>query len=90
MDSLDKWINEIDCIDDRIMSLFEKRMGFVRNSAEYKKKHGFKKDNKAHDADIKKKVKNDTDPELSAYAEELVKCLLNISNRYELRIMKQK
>lgn len=83
-------MNEIDGIDDRILSLFEKRMDIVRDSAEYKKRHGFKKDSRAYYADIKNKVKSDINPELSAYAEELVKCLLNISSRYEQRIMKQK
>ncbi len=89
MDSLDKWMNEIDCIDERILGLFEKRMDIVRDSAEYKKRHGFKKDNKAHGGDIKNKVKDRAAPEISEYAEELVKCLLNISSKYEQRIMKQ-
>lgn len=90
MDSLDKWMNELGCIDDRILSLFEKRMDIVRNSAEYKKRHGFRKDNKAYGAGIKKKARDGTGPEISAYAEELIKCLLSVSNRYELRIMKQR
>lgn len=90
MDSLDKWMNELDFIDDRILGLFEKRMDIVRSSAEYKKRHGFRKDSKAHYTDIKENVKNKTDPEISAYAEELITCLYNTSNRYETRIIKQK
>ena len=90
MDSLDKWMNEIDYIDDKILDLFEKRMEIVRKSAEYKKRHGFKKDNKAHENDIRKKVKEDTDSEIAGYAEDLVVCMLNASSRYEQRIIKQK
>lgn len=89
MDSLDKWMNEIDYIDDRILDLFAKRMDIVKRSAEYKKRHGFKKDNKVHDNAVKKKVKNETDPEIANYAEELIINLFNASNKYEQCIMKQ-
>jgi chorismate mutase len=89
MDSLEKWSRDIDVIDNKILTLFEQRMGLVRKSAEYKKKHGLKPDKKSEGGVTEKVTKGSCDADSLVYAEGLFTYLHNASVKYECGIMKR-
>lgn len=89
MDTLNRWQKKIDKIDVNILMLFEQRMGILRRSAQYKKRHGIKLDKKSDGGVIEKVTKNACDTEVIAYTEGLFDYLHNVSLKYQCGVMKK-
>jgi chorismate mutase len=88
MDPLTRWSRETDKIDYKILKLFERRMVFVRRSAEYKKKHGLKLDKKSEDGVIEKVTKGSCDANVLLYTEGLFNYMHKASLNYQCNIIK--
>ncbi len=75
-------------LDREIALLFEKRMAAVKDVAEYKKARGLAIfDAEREDALLKKNVENITDEEIKEYYVSFLKGTMEISKRYQHRIL---
>ena len=75
--------NEIDKIDDDILTLFLKRMETAKKVAEYKKENGLSTMQKGREREILKKVSEKSGDEMAEYSRILFATLMDLSKSYQ-------
>jgi len=81
--SLNIYREQIDIIDEQLLSLFKERMGVSKDVALYKKEHNLSVLNAERECDILSTVKEKTDDELRPYILRLYKTILEVSREYQ-------
>lgn len=91
MDKLKPYKSKIDSIDAKMIALFEHRMSFVKEEAQYKAKHDIKPDKKIQSSHIVEVVtSNACDTQVIEYTEGLLLYLYDAAKKYQHRIVKRK
>lgn len=88
---LDKIRENIDKIDKEICQLFEKRMECVEGVIEYKIKHNMEiLDSGREKQIIEKNMNNLKNGELADYYREILELMMNVSKKYQKKILDKK
>lgn len=88
MNLLEKSRENINEIDKQMAALFEKRMKEAANVLAYKKENGLPVfDKKREEEVIKNNIKLLEDVNLAPYYEEYLRCLMDISKKYQNSIL---
>ena len=75
--------NEINTIDDEILTLFRRRMEVAGQVADYKRANGLPTYQPAREREILKKMAEQAGPELGGYARVLFSMLMELSKSYQ-------
>ena len=84
---LKKLRNEIDEIDNQLVSLFVRRMAIAAQVAEYKRAHGLPVHIPEREQIILQSIGEKATPELSVYAKELYGTIFRVSREYQTSLM---
>lgn len=84
---LSKIRNDIDNIDEQLITLINQRMSLAKDVAEYKKENSMPVFDAGREREILNKVANSTETELSTYMQVLYSTLFNISRSYQKSIL---
>lgn len=87
--NLKEYRNEIDEIDNQIIKLFEKRMGVVKNIAEYKLKNNIEILNDEREKQILEKIKDKSNKDYEKYVKQFFVNIMDISKQYQCKITKK-
>lgn len=77
---------EINKIDDEMLSLFEKRMAVAKKIGEYKKENGLAITDEEREKVVIEKAKSAVSPENADYAEEFFRKLIDLSKDCQNKI----
>lgn len=80
---LTEYRNQIDNIDDKMLSLFLERMEIASKVADYKKENNLPTMQKDREREILKKITEKTEPEMTEYAKILFSTLMDLSKSYQ-------
>ena len=84
--NLDDLRKEIDKIDDKLLQLFQERMGIVKDIAEYKKVHNIPILNSELEKAKLSDIISKTDEELVSYTQILFNTLFDTSKSYQEKL----
>ena len=81
--NIDELRREIDGIDDRILTLFERRMEIAKEIGQYKKEKGLPVQNSEREREILHRLNEKAQPELAEYVKSLYSSLFEMSRDYQ-------
>lgn len=78
---------DIDCIDNELVSLFEKRMQTAKKIAEHKKENGLPLSDRAREREVIYRLTERVTPELAPYTKALYTTLFDLSKTYQSSVL---
>ena len=82
--------SRIDAVDDKLVSLFEKRMELSREIAEYKKTHNLAVLNTNREHEVLDRLCSKADSEFAVYIRQLYAVIFNLSKDFQQQIIPKK